>query len=349
MLSANNRIKETIASAPGTSTFSLPGTAASGGFRSWKDGITTRIGTGTRAVPYVACDNSSLFEIGVGYFDPSGNSGNGTITRAAALVSDGTSGRGSLVNFTAGNVDVFCDWSAVKLSYAGIDSYQISEQFSDLLVPSPFTLVTNGASGTSAGNANGGFYSNGLPWGMWFNTGSTTSGLAGIVAGGSNAAGNPNVTPGKGLMVCEVILRHFSSLSNGTDTFNTRFGFYTGFGSDPSNGVWFQAGGVVDAAGYTGHWALNSSAGGTKTGPIDSGVAASTTDFQRLRIELRHDGSRADFFIDGNNVGNLTTNMPTANIGPFCVDIAKTAGTTARTLEVDTVYFGYLPTAIRNG
>jgi len=95
-----DRVRETsVATAPGTGAVTLINVAPTG-YQTFASQFTV-IGT---AVQYCIVDPASnLWEIGVGTFAPA----TFTITRTAIYVYSSSSGAGTLVNFTNGNLDVF--------------------------------------------------------------------------------------------------------------------------------------------------------------------------------------------------------------------------------------------------
>lgn len=93
-----DRVKESLTgSAPGTSDVTLNGTAATGGYQSFN----TAFGVGPVFLYCIEDPVNSLWETGTGYLS------NSTTLVRDANVFDGSSGPGTLVNFTSGTLNVF--------------------------------------------------------------------------------------------------------------------------------------------------------------------------------------------------------------------------------------------------
>jgi len=351
MLSALNLIREQLAAAPGVGNFNLPNAGVSGSkpYRSCNAAFGT---SGRRACFYVASTSTQL-EAAAGYHDPSGNSGNGQIIRVAGLVMDGSAGAGTLVNFTSAP-EIIVDYHAHVLTSAGIDARNISEHFEDFLAGTNGTkfanLTANSGSTWAATSPSGGAH--GI---ATIGTGTTTNGQSSILFGSSNIVGDPFITLTRGIVVAEWSVK-LLNLSSAADLYDFRVGLIGGTApaaGDPTNGVWFQCGSATDTAlGNTGHWSIACTKASAKTGPTDTGVLVSSTpNFQRLRVEVRDDGSAADFLIDGANVGTLSSNLPAASTGlTIACGIGKaggSTGTTLRTAHIDYAYLGIIPNAPR--
>ncbi|HEY1037191.1 MAG TPA: hypothetical protein VGE62_01255 [Candidatus Paceibacterota bacterium] len=82
----------------------------------------------------------------------------------------------------------------------------------------------------------------------------------------------------------------------------------TDVAADPTNGVYFNA---ISSGG--GNWFAVNRSGGVMTF-VDTGVAISTTAFQKLRVETTPVASY--FYIDGVRVATITADIPTANMSP---------------------------------
>ena len=350
MLSALNLIREQLAAAPGVGNFNLPNAGVSGTkpYRSCNAAFGT---SGRRACFYVA-KTSTQQEAAAGYHDPAGNSGAGQIIRVAGLVMDGSAGPGTLVNFTSAP-EIIVDYHAHVLTSVGIDARNISAHFEDFLGGTNGTkfanLTANSGSAWAATSPSGGAH--GI---ATIGTGTTTNGQSSILFGSSNIVGDPFITLTRGIVVVEWNVK-LLNLSSAADLYDFRAGLVIGTvpaAGDPTSGVFFQCGNVVDTAGFTGRWAISSTKASAKSGPTDTGVnVSSTPNFQRLRIEVQDDGTRADFFIDGANVGNLSSNLPAASTGlTIGCGIGKaggSTGTTLRTAHIDYAYLGIIPNAPR--
>jgi hypothetical protein len=139
-----------------------------------------------------------------------------------------------------------------------------------------------------------------------------------------------------GLVVTEMSVR-FEDLSTGTD----RYTFYAGFGDniaagDHLDGLYFEY-----AEGTSGNfWRIKSSNNGTRTTTVTTSAILADT-WYKLKIEIAPSGTRADFFVNGANIGNITTNIPTGtgrNTGHL-LKIEKSIGGTARLVYADYINF----------
>jgi len=99
-----DRVKETTTTA-GTGTVTLLG--ASTGYQSF-----AAIGNGNTTYYTIAGQGTSEWEVGIGTYTSSGT----TLSRDTVLAS---SNSGSLVNFSAGTKDVFCDYPAGRAVVGG--------------------------------------------------------------------------------------------------------------------------------------------------------------------------------------------------------------------------------------
>lgn len=102
-----DRVKETT-TVVGTGTATLLGAAT--GFQSF-----SAIGNGNTTYYTIAAQSGSEWEVGIGTYTSSGT----TLSRDTVLAS---SNSGSLVNFSAGTKDVFCDYPA-KRAVQGAEGY----------------------------------------------------------------------------------------------------------------------------------------------------------------------------------------------------------------------------------
>jgi hypothetical protein len=67
---------------------------------------------------------------------------------------------------------------------------------------------------------------------------------------------------------------------------------------------------------------------------VDTGVTPSTTTLQLL--EVRYNGSSVDFYIDGANVGNISTNIPATTAVMGTAMTVMTLTTAAKTMRMNT-------------
>lgn len=161
-------------------------------------------------------------------------------------------------------------------------------------------------------------------------TGTTNTGRTALNKGGNILLFD------NGLVVTEMSVR-FEDLSLLAD----RYTFYAGFGDnvaagDHLDGVYFEYN-----EGTNGNfWAIKTSNNATRTTTVTSSPIVADT-WYKLRIEIAPSGTRADFFVNGVNIGNITTNIPTGtgrNTGHL-VKMEKSAGSTARLAYIDYITF----------
>lgn len=125
-----DRVRETTTTT-GTGTVTLAGAVL--GFQSF-----SAIGNGNTTYYTIAGIGTSEWEVGIGTYTSSGT----TLSRTTVLAS---SNSGSLVNFSAGTKDVFCDYPAARAVIGGQgyieNSYTISTS----------STVTDGSNALSVG------------------------------------------------------------------------------------------------------------------------------------------------------------------------------------------------------
>jgi hypothetical protein len=100
-----DRVKETTTATGTTSPITLAGAVT--GFQSF-----SAIGNGNTTYYTIALQGGSEWEVGIGTYTASGT----TLSRDTVLAS---SNSGSLVNFSAGTKDVFCDYPAKRAVIGG--------------------------------------------------------------------------------------------------------------------------------------------------------------------------------------------------------------------------------------
>lgn len=135
---------------------------------------------------------------------------------------------------------------------------------------------------------------------------------------------------GSGLAVIEYLV-FITTLSDGTNTYNFRVGWGDdNVGGDHVDGVYFEYNSTTSA-----NWIIKTANNSTRTATTSSTAVA--TGWHRLRIEVGPTAARADFFVDGTNIGNVTTNIPTtaARASSPCIKVVGSAGTSARVFLLD--------------
>lgn len=129
-LVVRDRVKETTTTT-GTGTITLAG--ASTGFQSF-----SAIGNGNTTYYAIVAQTGTEWEVGLGTYTSSGT----TLSRSTVLSS---SNSGSLVNFSAGTKDVFCDYPAPKAVYGDATDTAFEAQFaaSNGLLMNNMTVATS--------------------------------------------------------------------------------------------------------------------------------------------------------------------------------------------------------------
>jgi hypothetical protein len=135
------------------------------------------------------------------------------------------------------------------------------------------------------------------------------------------------------------------ALSDGTETFTTRVGFIDSAAAESTDAVMFRYNHAVNG----GKWECVTRSNGVETA-TDSGVVpnpgSAAANYQVFEIEVNAAATSAAFYINGNLVGTIATNIPAGagrrlGIGAFML---KSAGLTARTMSLDLVTWIHDPT-----
>ena len=200
---------------------------------------------------------------------------------------------------------------------------EITEHFLGTATSGSFGLINANTGTGAASTAIDGFQSNiGV---IQLSTGTTATGTSTLrTHNGSFLFGN-----------CAISLRQVARipvLADSANNFSVRLGFSSSTNAVlPLNGAHF----TYDLS--SPNWWVRTFAGGsTNTTGIDTGIAV-TTDWTTLDTVINKAGTQAQFFINNVLAGTITTNIPTVTGQEVGVmqGILKTAGTTARTLQVD--------------
>jgi hypothetical protein len=131
--------------------------------------------------------------------------------------------------------------------------------------------------------------------------------------------------------------------SDGTDTFQYICGFFDTSGViNQVDGAFFlyDSQGVSTGSAASGNWQLVTASNSVRTFTTSS-VAIDNTNLQKLRIDVNAAGTSVQFYINDTLVGTHTTNIPTGAARQFGLGnfLQKSAGTTARTTDVDYMFF----------
>lgn len=168
-------------------------------------------------------------------------------------------------------------------------------------------------------------------------TGTTATGQAGFLYGGVN------LFRGTGTVSIETYAT-IETLSTSTERFFTIFG-HIGVANynNPANGIFFayDEGGVIASGANAGSPNFKCVSINTLTRTFfTSSVPVVAGQWYKLRIDLNAAGTQASYFIDGNLITTISTNIPATStaMGVHSV-IVKTVGTTTRAMQTD--YFNY--------
>jgi hypothetical protein len=165
--------------------------------------------------------------------------------------------------------------------------------------------------------------------------GETVSGIANMETG-TTTTGLVNITYGSGSSIWNVLQRwetyvrlKVPTVSDGTQTFNARYGWVDTTDGAPANGVYLEA-----RSGSTNWWAV-ARASGSNT-EVDTGIAYNTA-FRGFAIIVPGDGS-AYFHSGPTLIATISSGFPAAGTFLFATAfILKSAGTTSRELRLDMV------------
>lgn len=123
------------------------------------------------------------------------------------------------------------------------------------------------------------------------------------------------------------------TLSDGTNTFTIAAQITASVSGTSETGnstVGIRYGSAVNSGKFQGYSRDNAAAEST----VDLGVTVTATQLYRLRVEIDKSKTEIRFYVDGAMLGLVTANMPANGSCGARVVILKTAGTTARTLQV---------------
>jgi hypothetical protein len=140
------------------------------------------------------------------------------------------------------------------------------------------------------------------------------------------------IVVGGGVLLFESGARLVDAPPDGTETYTARIGHIDNGAAESTNGIFFRT------QNGSANWLGVCRGGGTET-TVDTGIAVAAGTWRRFGIRLSADGTSVDFEIDGAVVGTIAdANVPTGaeDFGPGA-NIIKSAGTTARRLDLDYV------------
>lgn len=211
-----------------------------------------------------------------------------------------------------------------------------------------FLKSPQGLAPWTSGTANGGDFNptqpsdSGHPGVLSVTTGTNAGGQSMIYLGNINNTTQQEIILGGGAIDIYMVIQ-LPVLSNGTDTYEISVGLgqsqnYSNTSYD--NGVFFNYSSTINS----GNWQGSTSKATTKS--VLNSSTAVTTSWTTLRINVNAAGTVATFYVNGSSIGTINTNLPTLGISP-ALNIAKSAGTTARLLYIDLVYMFQALTSAR--
>lgn len=171
------------------------------------------------------------------------------------------------------------------------------------------------------------------------NTGTTSTGTAYLY--GVDLA-NPNWAVKGGAGMWFEWCYRVEDLSDGTNRYGVNIGYLDSFNYDSAaDSVLFRYRDDVNS----GKWQIECKNAGSGTTTADSGVTVAADTWYVLRAFI-HSSSRVDFWINGNFVGSITTNIPINRDMGLGMILTKSAGTTSRTTYSDYAIFGQVTNAL---
>lgn len=130
-------------------------------------------------------------------------------------------------------------------------------------------------------------------------------------------------------------------LSDGANAFTVRVGFINSSSGEPTNGVYFRYTHSVNG----GEWQAVCRAAGVET-VADTNILV-TAAWTYLEIEVNAAGTSAAFYLYGNLVATITTNIPIgSNLTGLGLSNIKSAGTSNREFRVDMMAYSFEPTTL---
>lgn len=206
-----------------------------------------------------------------------------------------------------------CNSSSFVMNYQ--EEFLGTSGFTDMT-----TAAANGASTSAAlGETN-------HPGIFQLSTGTTTQSGVAVVSGAANA-----IMLGGGKLSFTSIVK-FPVASNSTETYKGMTGLSDVTSGDATDGVYFRY-----TSANSGFWQLVTRNNGAETS-LNSTVPVGNNTWYRLYAEVNSTAGKVDFYIDGTNVGNITTNIPSTagrNTGIEPAQILKTLGTNSTAMYVD--------------
>ena len=223
----------------------------------------------------------------------------------------------------------FWGWHPVALTPSAMRDWGV--EFIEDFHAAGLSYVWNGAS-VNAGTASSlvGYFGT-----VTINTGTNTNG--GYQYRGSTSA----IQLGGGQYRWDSRVR-IPTNSDGTNTFQFIAGFWDVTNNvNQVDGIYFlyDSQGVSTGSAASGNWQIVTASNSVRTFTTTS-VAIDNANLQKLRIDVNADATSVTFYIDDVAVGTHTTNIPSgaSRLTTSGVYLQKSAGTTARTSDIDYLY-----------
>jgi hypothetical protein len=242
--------------------------------------------------------------------------------------------------FGSGNELVF-NYDRAKFGFEGFSDFISPAAISNAIDPA-YTVFTSGAGATTLISALPSVRATNQQGFIQPSTGTSAVGFAGIYG---TTSGNNFMALGGG-PVSFSTSTFIPTLSNGTERYRIVLGFgTTALNASDLTGIFFtyDEGGIQNGTSASPNWQCVTSVSSVRTLTVTS-VAASTTAWQKLSIEINAASTSVEFYIDNVLVATHTTNIPTGitQLVTPKIQIAKSIGITSRTFFAD--YFGYKQT-----
>jgi len=193
---------------------------------------------------------------------------------------------------------------------------------------------TQRASGVGATTSSGNYASGNKAGILRATTGTTATGFAGPEFSSPNAGGGFGI--GNGELTFENLIM-MPILSDATQRFHISCGIFFGINfNNPQNAIFFSydEGGALPSA--SPNWKCYTSASGPTRTLTTSSVVVNANQWYKLKCVINAAATSVAFYIDGVLVATHTTNIPSLTVGyALSISIIKTAGLTARTMEMD--------------
>ena len=234
--------------------------------------------------------------------------------------------------------DTFWGWMPLYTSneWKAKNGFEYSNDFMTFQSGDGFIIIANSGSGSTSINAS---TINNRPGIQTLSTASSATAISRIQQVVGSTA-NSTFRLGGGRMIIDNWIR-IPTLSDVTNRFQTLIGVGSSAnGINQNSGLlfYYDEGGVSTGSTASANWQVVSANANVRTWTTTS-VPVVANQWYRLTIEINDACTSVVYKIDGVTVRTETTNMPTSLDVGILTGIFKSAGTTARTLDVD--YLGF--------